>query len=142
MAAARHHLGSMRQSGNDTVPVFAGSFLATRKVNDDVATTLHAKRTRKHGERCDGQRMSAHRLGDAGDVALADILRGLGRHVAQRQAAATTRENDIGVNRIACFDDGRCDVGTLVLDDNAARTLPTVVGNELLEGSPCRVLLD
>ena len=33
-------------------------------------------------------------------------------------------------------------VGTLVLDDNAARTLPTVVGDELLEGSPCRVLLD
>ena len=88
-----------------------------------------------------GHGVGAHRLGNAGNLAVAHLARGFGRDIRERKAAASASQDDIGAG-IAAGNDGVCDHVDVVFHDNARKRRPPLLGNELLEARSCRILLD
>ncbi len=86
VSSAVHHLDRVLELVGDEAEALAGGLLGTGQVDDERAPAGGRCRAREHRATGDLERLGAHVLGDAGDGAIADSVRGLGRDVARAEA--------------------------------------------------------
>ena len=137
-----HHRERMLEHLVHGLPVLAHCFFASREIDHERLTTLHAHRAREHCAVGEAHAISAHAFGNARNRTVAHILGSLWCYVARRKPRTAARDDDIGLETTARCHDRLCNERALIGRYDMRNARPSFFGDKLFEHVARRIGLE